>query len=171
MNVYSLPFRKRHFTSLVWSFLLCCFAFAVSAFAAGTPAAATIGKESLLQGYARSVIESKSPADRRKLEQVAREAAKDPAQAALANLSLGYYYLTQSNYAGAGAAFAAARTEANPLRDYADFYAAVVAAAQGNQQEAADILNNFQVRNASSPLAPRAALESAKLLIQLQKPQ
>jgi len=166
MNFSPSQFSKRHFIStVVLEVVLCC------ALNASGPGAATTGTDSPLQSYARSVIESKSPADRRKLEQVARQKAKDPAQAALANLSLGYYYLEQANYAGAGAAFAAARTEANPLRDYADFYAAVAASAQGNHQEAADILSNFQARNASSPLAPRAALEHAKLLIQLQKPQ
>ena len=93
-----------------------------------------------LPGYARALLESKSSMDRRKLEQFADQnaaAGKDAAQAALANLALGQFHLQQANYAAAGVAFAAAQTAANPLRDYADFYAAVAAQAQGKPEQAA----------------------------------
>ena len=66
---------------------------AVSSAGAANPAAATA---SPLQSYARAVIESKSVTDRRKLEQFAEQnapAAKAPAQAALAQLALGYFHL------------------------------------------------------------------------------
>jgi soluble lytic murein transglycosylase len=137
-----------------------------AAAAAITPAA----KPSPLQSAARALIESKSSMDRRKLEQLAA-AGKDPAQAALAHLALGYFHLEQSSYAAAVAAFAASQTAANPLRDYADFYAVVAAQAQGKSEQAAAHLEEFQRRNPASPLAPRAALEHAKLLIELQRPK
>jgi soluble lytic murein transglycosylase len=174
MKPYSSRFPRHLCAKLAGLSVIAFVHLAYSALAVAAGASATtVGKESQLQSYARSVLESKSPIGRKNLEQLAQQkaAAKDPAQAALANLALGYYHLGQSNYAGASAAFAAARTAANPLRDYADFYSAAVATAKGNQQEAAEILANFQANNASSPLAPRAALEHAKLLLQLQKPQ
>ena len=143
--------------------------------AAGAPAVAdATAKPSALQSFARATIETKSAADRRKLELFAEQnaaAGKYPAQAALAHLSLGYFHLQQAGYAAASASFAAAQTPANPLRDYAEFYAAVAAQARGNAQEAANLLAGFQTRNAASPLAPKAALEHAKLLIELQRPQ
>jgi soluble lytic murein transglycosylase len=139
-----------------------------------TSVATSVVKESLLQRYAKSTLETKSLASRRKLEEIAAQKSpgtKDLAQAALANLALGYFQLQQSNYSAAEAAFNAARTPENPLRDYADFYAAAAAQSKGNSQEAAEILDEFQRRNPASPLAAKAALEHAKLLIQLQQPQ
>ncbi|MSO20190.1 MAG: tetratricopeptide repeat protein [Acidobacteria bacterium] len=142
--------------------------FSASGLLAASPAA--VVKATPLQSNAKAALEGKAVADRKKLETFAAQ-SKDKAQAALAYLALGYSNYQQQNYSAAAAAFLKARNPDNLLRDYADYYAAMNAQASGASQDAEKFLDEFQQNNPASPLAPKAALEHAKLLIELQKPE
>ncbi len=147
--------------------------FSASGLVAASPAAvapAAVEKATLLQSNSKAALEGKTVADRKKLETFAAQ-SKDKAQAALAYLALGYSNYQQQNYSAAAAAFLKARNPDNLLRDYADYYAAMNAQASGGSLDAEKFLDEFQQNNPASPLAPRAALEHAKLLIELQKPE
>ena len=132
------------------------------AFSSVTPPA------SALREMGQAVLEKKSVAQRRALEEFAR-AHGDDLNGVLGHLVLGYAAYQQKQYMQARSHFQAARLSNTPLQDYAEFYLARSDAAEKKHAGVAEVLDGFAKRYPSSPLAASAVLLHAESLIELDR--
>lgn len=132
-------------------------------------AAADPAPRAELRAMGKAVLENRSPAQRRALEEFARNHRED-LSGVLGHLVLGYAAYQQRQYAQARSYFQAARLPDIPLQDYADYYLALSESAAGNHAAAAGLLEGFAKHYPASPLTAPAAMNYAESLLGLDRP-
>ena len=121
-----------------------------------------------LHTKSKALLEKPAAAERRALQQFARQYGDNP-NGALARLVLGYSAYQEKQYAQAREQFQAARSPENPLPDYAEYYLALSALVVRDHAAVAKTLDGFARRYPRSPFVERAELRQAESLLALGK--
>ncbi len=132
--------------------------------AAGVAANPTPQEE--LRARSRALLEKPTAAERRALQEFARQNG-DNAHGALARLALGYSAYQEKQYSQAREQFQAARSPENPLADYAEYYLALSALAVRDHEAVTKVLEGFARRYPTSPMVAGAVLRQAESLLAL----
>ena len=134
--------------------------------ASATWVAAEPSAQEELRTKSKALLENPTVAERRALQQFARQYGDNPT-GALARLVLGYSAYEEQQYAQAREQFQAARSPENPLPDYAEYYLALSALAVRDHEAVAKTLDGFARRYPTSPFVAGALLRQAESLLAL----
>ena len=133
---------------------------------AGAAFAAAPSPQEELRDKSKALLESPTAAERRSLQQFARQHGGNPT-GALARLVLGYSAYQEKQYPQAREQFQAARSPENPFPDYAEYYLALSALALRDHRAVVNVLEGFPRRYPGSPFVAGAVLRQAESLLAL----
>jgi soluble lytic murein transglycosylase len=122
-----------------------------------------------LRPMAKQLLEQPTPVAYAGVERYALKHRVDEG-GALARLVLGYAHLQDKDYDKADKDLKLAAASKGELSDYADFFLAQSAAARGNQQAVADVLNGFAENHPDSLFIRQAELMRADSLLATGQP-